>query len=134
MVALFPGGCNGGSNQPGQERAARKLGDHKGRPYSGYVGGRRLCALRLYVLSVSDRGDEFQGPAATFLIGGEVMRIWISTVAVCATLASIGIAPAQTYPTRPISLVIPYPPGGSTNRLDASWPSVARIARAAGRH
>jgi len=43
------------------------------------------------------------------------MRILISAVAVCAALASIGIATAQTYPTRPITLIVPYPAGGPTD-------------------
>ena len=43
------------------------------------------------------------------------MRTLISAVAVCATVASVGSAPAQTYPTRPITLIVPYPAGGSTD-------------------
>ena len=31
-----------------------------------------------------------------------------------AMFAAIGKAPAQDYPTRPVTFIIPFPPGGST--------------------
>ena len=41
-------------------------------------------------------------------------------IAVLASLANIGRAPAQSYPSRPITLVVPVAAGGAVN-------SVARI-------
>jgi len=38
-------------------------------------------------------------------------------LAVAATLAGIGSAAAQVYPSRPITMVVSYPPGGPTDTL-----------------
>src|ERR1700674_17231 len=45
---------------------------------------------------------------------GTTMRSFLVAL-VLATFASIVGAQAQNYPTRPITLVVPFPPGGSTD-------------------
>jgi tripartite-type tricarboxylate transporter receptor subunit TctC len=47
------------------------------------------------------------------------MRKRISIVAVCLALAAAlaGPAAAQDYPTRPITLIVPYPPGGGVDAM-----------------
>jgi tripartite-type tricarboxylate transporter receptor subunit TctC len=45
---------------------------------------------------------------------GGVMRKLLGTLAL-TILAGIASAQAQTYPSRPITLVVPFPPGGSTD-------------------
>jgi tripartite-type tricarboxylate transporter receptor subunit TctC len=55
------------------------------------------------------------------------MRTLISVVAFAATLASIGSASAQPYPTRPITVVVPFAAGGG---LDATGRAIADRVRA----
>jgi tripartite-type tricarboxylate transporter receptor subunit TctC len=51
--------------------------------------------------------------ATTAQSGGFVMRRTLLVTALLAALASP--APSQTYPSRPINLIVPFPPGGNTD-------------------
>lgn len=56
-------------------------------------------------------------------------RSWLSVfLATCVLCLGYGCALAQQYPSRPIRLIVPYPPGGSTDptgRALAAWLSEA---------
>jgi tripartite-type tricarboxylate transporter receptor subunit TctC len=45
------------------------------------------------------------------------MRRLIAVIAVAATFAGIASAESQTYPSRPITIVVPFPAGGPTDAL-----------------
>jgi tripartite-type tricarboxylate transporter receptor subunit TctC len=44
-----------------------------------------------------------------------IKRFIVSGIVGCAMVATTAIAHAQSYPSRPIRFIIPYPPGGSTD-------------------
>src|SRR6202795_2768195 len=45
------------------------------------------------------------------------MRRGVATAAILLGLAWNGIAAAQTYPARPITMIVPFPAGGATDTL-----------------
>ena len=47
----------------------------------------------------------------------------LSCAIAIAILAGIVSAAAQTYPSRPITMIVPYPPGGPTDTLGEFWPN-----------
>ncbi len=57
-----------------------------------------------------------------------LQRAFAVTVALVAMLGSIGSAPAQVYPSRPITMVVPYPAGGLFDALARILAEPMRIA------
>ena len=52
----------------------------------------------------------------------------LAAIAITATLASVVNAPAQTYPSRPVSIVVPFPAGGPTDALARILAERMRVA------
>jgi tripartite-type tricarboxylate transporter receptor subunit TctC len=55
------------------------------------------------------------------------MRKSICVAVIAATLASVGVASAQTYPSRPITMVVPFPAGGGTDIIARALAQRMRI-------
>ena len=46
------------------------------------------------------------------------MKLWIRRIAAAiALLSAAGIAAAQAWPQKPIRIIVPYPPGGTSDIL-----------------
>ena len=55
------------------------------------------------------------------------MRRYIALVIVSAVLVAAGLAHGQTYPTRPVRVIIPFPPGGNVDVFGrVLWPQVEK--------
>jgi tripartite-type tricarboxylate transporter receptor subunit TctC len=55
------------------------------------------------------------------------MQKLVCVAASAATLASVGVASAQTNPSRPITMVVPFPAGGGTDIIARALAQRMRI-------
>jgi tripartite-type tricarboxylate transporter receptor subunit TctC len=51
-------------------------------------------------------------------------RMFLASFVFAAALGNVAIAAEQVYPSRPITIVVPFAAGGPTDTLRASWPSI----------
>src|SRR5215475_13802505 len=59
---------------------------------------------------------------------GANMRILIYVVAIAAMLSSVGVASAQTFPSRPMTMVVPFPAGGGTDIIARALAERMRVS------
>src|SRR4030081_903389 len=56
------------------------------------------------------------------------MNKLMAAVALAATLAGVSSAPAQVFPSRPITMIVPLAPGGSTDVIGRIMAEGIRVA------
>lgn len=51
------------------------------------------------------------------MITSRRIRVTLATAALCATMLAPTIAQAQSWPSRPVTMIVPFPAGGSSDLL-----------------
>ena len=51
-------------------------------------------------------------------------RFALAAFSALATIAAVGAASAQSWPTRPVTMVVPFAAGSSSDTAGVSWRSV----------
>jgi tripartite-type tricarboxylate transporter receptor subunit TctC len=55
------------------------------------------------------------------------MKMWLLATTFAVILGMMDYAPAQVYPSRPITMVVPFPPGGPLDTVARITAEVMRV-------
>ena len=56
------------------------------------------------------------------------MKMWLLAISFAVTLGTMDGAPAQVYPSRPITMVVPFPPGGPLDTVARIMAEAMRVS------
>src|SRR5262245_35230817 len=107
--------CNGSAHPPN----SRRVSGHALVSPSGPIGDIAAFPISGKGLTYSNRSPPDHTPRGG--TGMELPRRQFVLFSAGAALLPVGIARAQTYPTRAIRLVIPFPPGGAYDAVGRPW-------------